>query len=396
VRAGRVKVRGEKGTVRAGRWMVRAGGVTARDGTAKKREVHVRLVMAAALCLVGAAAMPVGGAEQTMPAAPAAGTPAKSQEMTSVALPGAPADGVSLDYLAVDRARHRVWVPAGGTGSVVVIDTQSGEVRRVAPFPTKEVEWRGRKRIVGPSSATIGDGYVYVGDRADMSVCAIDAAALEKSGCVTLPGSPDGVVFVPRSKEVWVTTPRDNAIVVLDVSAPAAPKIAGRIALDGQPEGYAVDDARGYFYTNFEDADRTLRLDVATRKVIATWKPACGEEGPRGLALEPGGRWLMVACTDHVKVLDGEADGRIVSKLETGPGVDNIDYLPARRLCYAAASGAATLTLAHLDEKGGLASQASLPTARGARNAVASEDGVAYVADGPEGKILVVRPPAEK
>jgi hypothetical protein len=33
----------------------------------------------------------------------------------AIALPGAPADGVALDYLAVDRARHRVWVPAGGT-----------------------------------------------------------------------------------------------------------------------------------------------------------------------------------------------------------------------------------------------------------------------------------------
>ena len=33
----------------------------------------------------------------------------------SISLPGASADGVSMDYLAYDRSQHRVWVPAGNT-----------------------------------------------------------------------------------------------------------------------------------------------------------------------------------------------------------------------------------------------------------------------------------------
>src|SRR6267142_2053683 len=74
-----------------------------------------------------------------------------------IALPGAPDDGVILDYLAVDRARHRVWVPAGGTGNAIVIDTKSQKVDRIEKFPTAEVERRGKKRVVGLSSATIGD-----------------------------------------------------------------------------------------------------------------------------------------------------------------------------------------------------------------------------------------------
>jgi hypothetical protein len=126
--------------------------------------------------------------------------------------------------------------------------------------------------------------------------------------------------------------------------------------------------------------------------VTGTWKPACGEEGPRGLALETRTQLLMVACTDHVEVLAAGSDGRILSKIQTGAGVDNLDYLPAERSLYAAAAGAATLTLAHLDEQGALKLIASTPTAKGARNAVVTDDGVAYIADGPEGKILVVRP----
>jgi DNA-binding beta-propeller fold protein YncE len=273
-----------------------------------------------------------------------------------------------------------------------VIDTRTQEISRVENFPVAEVERNGRKRRMGPSSASLGDGVVYIGDRADSSVCAVDAATLERRGCATLPSMPDGVAFVAATKEVWVTTPRDRTIVILDVKTPSAPRIAGRIPLDGDPEGYAVDDVHGFFYTNLEDKDRTLQIGLAARKVGATWMPACGEEGPRGLALSEDGRFLMVACTDHIETLAASGDGRILSKLETGAGVDNLDFLPARRQVYAAASGAATLTVARLDENGGLLRVASSPTAKGARNAVVTDEGVAYVADGPEGKILIVRP----
>ena len=324
---------------------------------------------------------------------PEAATPAAANpEVFPIALPGAPADGVSLDYLAIDRGRHSVWVPAGGTGNAVVIDTKTQTIRKVEKFATKEVERRGQKRMVGLSSATVGDGVVYVGNRADSSVCALDAKTLDRGGCVTLTGSPDGLAFIARAKEVWVTTPHDQAIVILDVSKPASPKIAGSFKLEGDPEGYAVDDKAGLFYTNLEDKDRTLRIDVATRKVTATWMPACGEDGPKGLAIEPKGHFLMVACPEHVEVLDAGKDGAILSKLDTGDGVDNIDYLLERRALYVAAGRAGKLTVAHLDEKGVLTSTTTVATAMGARNAVVSEDGTAYLADGHDGKILVVRP----
>ncbi len=324
--------------------------------------------------------------QATTPAAPTA-----AADLTAVALPGAAAGGVALDYLAIDRARHRVWVPAGGTGNVDVIDTKTRELKPIEKFPTVEVERQGRKRRIGPSSATVGEGFVYVGNRADSSVCAIDAASLERAGCVTMPSSPDGLAYVALTHEVWVTTPRDNTIVVLDVSAPRTPKIAGSFKLEGAPEGFAVDDAHGVFYTNLEDKDRTLRIDVKTRKIVSTWLPACGEDGPRGLAIEPAQQLLVVACPDHVEVMDAGKDGRILSKLDTGAGVDNIDYLSSPRTVYAAAGGAAMLTVAHLDEKGVLEQTSQRPTAKGARNAVVTDDGDAYVAVGPEGKILVVK-----
>jgi DNA-binding beta-propeller fold protein YncE len=153
-------------------------------------------------------------------------------------------------------------------------------------------------------------------------VCAVDASTLARGSCVTIPASPDGVAYVASTHEVWVTTPRTKSIYILDVTTPSGPKLAGNFTLEGEPEGYAVDETHGVFYTNLEDKDRTLRIDIKTRKVTSTWLPACGEDGPKGLAIEPAEQLLVAACPDHVEVIDAGKDGKILSKLDTGAGVD--------------------------------------------------------------------------
>src|SRR6266571_3568687 len=122
----------------------------------------VMRVQSGGLALVAALAAVFAAEPSTVPAASApSGTGSK---VISLVLPGAPPDGVVLDYLAVDRERHHVWVPAGGTGNTDVIDTRTQEIRRVEKFPTAEVARRGKKRMVGPSSATVGEGVIYVGN----------------------------------------------------------------------------------------------------------------------------------------------------------------------------------------------------------------------------------------
>ena len=323
--------------------------------------------------------------------------PAKAGELTvhPLALPGAPATGgVFMDYIAYDRAHHRLWVPAGNTGSVDVVDTATEKVTRVEGFPTAEFERGGTKRTVGPSSATVAEGVVYVGNRGDSGVCAVDAASLQKGACLKLESMPDGVAYVSATKEVWVTTPRDKSLAILDASNAGTLTLKARVSLEGSPEGYAVDDGRGIFYTNLEDKDRTLSIDVRSRTVTSTWQPECGEEGPRGLGIDTRGNFLMVACTGGVHVLDAGHDGKILSRIETGAGVDNIDYVPSRHELYVAAGRAAKLTVARLDDQGRLSAVASVDTAAGARNAVATEDGVAYLTHSPEARLLVVEPAA--
>jgi len=348
-------------------------------------------VILAAGCSNGHSSPPSMAKSETPAAALPPAAPALA--VRGIDLPGATADGVYMDYLAYDRAGHRVWVPAGNTGSVDVIDTRSDTLTRIDGFPTAEMERRGKKRTVGPSSATVGDGVVYVGNRADSKVCAIDAATLKLAGCTQLASMPDGLQYVARTREVWVTTPRDNTVTILDVSDPRTPKAKTVLHLEGQPEGFAVDEPRGVFYTNFEDKDRTLTLDLASKQVTRTWEPHCGEDGPKGIAVDHASNQVLVACADHVVVLDAEHGGAELARIDTGDGVDDIGYVEARHEVFVGAARAGKLTVARLDPAAHtLTAVAVVPTADGARNAVATEDGVAYLTDAREGKILVVEP----
>jgi hypothetical protein len=326
-------------------------------------------------------------ARRNAPAIP--GPPAGVRE---IPLPGASPTGVSLDYLAYDGARRRVWIPAGETGTVVVLDVPNDHLAVVSGFATAEVERHGVRRRVGPSSATVGEGTIYVGNRADSSVCAIDAVSLRRGPCVTLASTPDGLAYVASRKEVWVTTPRDHSITILDAASARSLTVAGKIPLDGAPEGYAVDDAQGVFYTNLEDRDRTLAIKVARRQVTSTWQPGCGAAGPRGLAIDHTLHMLVVACTDHLVALDVADDGAVRSSLPVGDGIDNIDLVASRHEAYAAASRAATLTIVGLDAQGHLSRRATVATRAGARNAVAADGNVAYLTAAAEGQILAVTP----
>ena len=66
-------------------------------------------------------------------------------------VPGANGAAVLMDYIAFDPATHLVWVPAGNTGGVAVIDPSGGAARRIDGFVTAEMGTGERRRKVGPA-----------------------------------------------------------------------------------------------------------------------------------------------------------------------------------------------------------------------------------------------------
>ena len=308
-----------------------------------------------------------------------AGAPAQSANYSvrTLALPDNNMGDIGMDYITYDAATNSVWVPGGNTGAVNVIDAATGKVRQVTGFPTKEVEVGGGKRVVGPSGVTVGAGVVYIGSRGDSSICAVNSRTLARGACGHIDSTPDAVVYIPTTKEVWVSSPSDKTIRILDGKTL---KEKTKLTFEGAPEGYAVDAKNGRFYTNLEDKDRTLVIDPKTRKTIATWEPGCGKDGPRGLQVDPAAGHLIVACTTLAKVLDTAHDGAVLSQVDTGAGLDDMGYSPVTHMLYLGAGTAAKLTIAKVDEKGQLSVVATVPTQTGVRNAVVAKDGTVYMA----------------
>jgi DNA-binding beta-propeller fold protein YncE len=332
-----------------------------------------------------ASAKPKGDADQS-----------QSYGVRTLMLPDNNTGDVSMDYIAYDRTTNSLWVPGGNTGAVDVVDAATGKVRQISDFATKEVEGRGGKRILGPTSVSIGEGVVYIGNRGDSTVCAFNSTSLTKGACGHLDATPDGVSFVALTKEVWVTTPGEKSIRVLD--SKTLEQKGDKLTFEGNPEGYAVDPKRGRFYTNMEDKDRTLAIDLKTRKTIATWHPNCGKGGPHGIGLDVPAGHLVIACDALAEVMDVGHDGAILSMVDTGDGMDDIHYEPATHMVYAGAARVAKLTIARLDEKGYLTVVAQVPTQMGARNATVSKVGTVFLAHGGQAKLnaLVVVSPTKK
>ncbi|MBS2022783.1 MAG: hypothetical protein JST92_10255, partial [Deltaproteobacteria bacterium] len=277
-------------------------------------------------------------------ASPLAATPLVAKPL---ALPGGPP--VSMDYLAFDASTGRLWIPAGSTGRIDVLDTATGKLEGIGGLATKA----NGERVMGVSSAFAGDGLVFVGSRADASLCAYDAKTLAKKSCLTLASNPDGVAYVSTTHEVWVTLPRADSLAIVGNQGGVL-SLSATMKLEGGPEGYAVDAASGTFFTNLEDKDKTLAIDVKARKVVSTWAPECGAEGPRGLAFDGAHQRLYVACTTGLRVLDLARNGALAGKLETGAGADNIDYLASRDQVFIASGKEGKLTIARAAKDGSL------------------------------------------
>jgi DNA-binding beta-propeller fold protein YncE len=317
------------------------------------------------------------GAARTVP------TPASQSGPLSFALPGASGD-VTVDFIGYERPRDRVWIPVGDTGSVDVFDVKQRTFARVDGFETKPRDAHGRKRMMGPSSIAFGDGVAFVGNRATNQICMIDEAALKLGACATLASPPDAVSYVAATREVWATTPKDESITILDSGL----QKQDVVKFGGETEAYAIDGARRVYYTNLENKNVTLAIDIASRTIKATWPLSCAD-GPRGLAFDSARNFVYVACTDGVEVRDAAHDGRLLAKLETGTGVDLIDYFEPTRSLYIAAGKAAQLTIATVDDAGHATVAETIATSLGVRNAVVGETGAAYAVDPPHARLNV-------
>ena len=141
-----------------------------------------------------------------------------------------------------------------------------------------------------------------------------------------LGASPDYVRFVAATREVWVTEPDAERIEIFafgNDGIPAA-KSVGVITVKGGPESLVIDSRHGRAYAHLWKGE-TVAIDLTrTWRIRRHWKNGC--RGSRGIALDESRGFLFAGCAEGAAVVLSVDDGRELSHVSSGDGVDIIDY----------------------------------------------------------------------
>jgi DNA-binding beta-propeller fold protein YncE len=304
----------------------------------------------------------------------------------TISLPGGEA-GIGFDDLQFSSSLNKVLVPGGRTGNLCLIDSKDQSLSVISGFSEKADYSSGHGD--GITSVDEGEGVLYVTDRSSLRLNVVDIASKSIIARADLAGGPDYVRFVAPTKEVWVTEPEKDRIEIFTLPAnkKTAPVHSEFISIPGGPEALVVDKTRGKAYTHLWKKE-TVTIDLKSHKVISTWPNGC--EGSRGIALEESKGLLYVGCAEGKAVaLDLTQNGKQISSISSGSGVDIIAYNPKLSHLYLPGGKSATMAILGVSESGDLSLLGTVETAQGSHCVTTDLNGNVYVCDPHKGQLLL-------
>lgn len=296
--------------------------------------------------------------------------------------------GIGFDDIGYLAALHRVIVPAGATGNVVLIDPLAHALTIIPGVSAAPAGHATRRE--GTSSAVYAEGYLFASDHDPAAVVTIDPRSRKIVARTPLQGEPDYVRYVARTREIWVTEPDRQQIQVFRFSASPKPVLTPEttIAIQGGPESLETDDPRNRAYANLWKG-KTVALELTTHRVLAEWPNTC--QGSRGLALDNAHDHVFVACSEGKVVTLAPGDhGKILAAVSAGAGIDIIRYSPKLHHLYVPGARSATLTIFDAAPSGKLQPLSVYRTAEHAHCVTDDDDGHVFVCDPRAGAILTI------
>ncbi len=242
-----------------------------------------------------------------------------------IALPG---DG-GYDYMAIDEANRHLFVSHGTAFNVIDLDTEK---------PIAVID--GLKGVHGIAIVNeVNKG--FISDGKANAVVVVDLTTFKVIKTIPLKETDeDGIIYDPFSKKVFVFNGDSKSTCVID---PQTMTFVKTIELGGGPE-FAVADGKGLIFNNLEDLNSLKVIDTKTMAVKATYPLSpCG--GPTGIAYDPATDRLFTGCRTNkgLSVVDA-ANGKVITTLPIGAGIDAVVYDPADHLIFVSC-GDATATI---------------------------------------------------
>lgn len=230
------------------------------------------------------------------------------------------------DYLALDPSAPRLYVTH--STRVDVLDTGSGKVVGAI------TGLKGTHGVVFDTGK-----YGYISDGKASAVVVFDRGSLQTVSSIPVGTNPDGMVYEPVTKTVWVFNGGSKNVSVIDT---ATQKVVATIDLGGRPE-FPVADGKGIIFDNLEDKNAIARLDASAKKLTATW-PLKECDSPSGLAIDTAAGHLFSVCDGKKMAVVDAKTGKVLANPAIGDGPDAAGYDPEHKLAFSS-NGDATLTV---------------------------------------------------
>jgi DNA-binding beta-propeller fold protein YncE len=259
--------------------------------------------------------------------------------------------GSGWDYLFAEPESHRLYVTHGT--KVMVIDTETDKV------VGEILDTPGVHGFVAVPA--LKRGFSSNGQENKSSI--VDLESLKTIEKVATGPNPDALLYEPKSGEIWTFNGRGQSATAYD--AKTGKVVAASIPLNGKPETGVADPEANRIYVNLEKENEIAVLDIKEHKLITRWPIAPGASAT-GMAIEPALHRLIVGCGNSKMLLLDSTNGKVVSIVDCGQGVDAAAYDPGTHLAFVSAGGSGTVTVTKL-EADKLTVVQTLTTERGAR-----------------------------
>jgi DNA-binding beta-propeller fold protein YncE len=254
------------------------------------------------------------------------------------------------DYVVPDPPHHRVFI--GRSNRVMVVDMNDGHLIG---------EITGINGAHGTAlAAGMERGFATSGD--DSSVVMFDSKTYKTLLRIPAAEDADAIIYDPASKRVFTFNGDAGSSTVID---PRRGTRITNIPLGGKPE-YGQSAGDGMVYANLTDSSQVVEIDAKNLRVTRRWSTApC--KNPVSMAIDTRHQRLFSGCRSGVMAISDYKNGRLITTLPIGRGVDGAGYDPVKRDAYAS-NVDGTLTVIHQDTPDTYHVVENVQTAPGGRN----------------------------
>jgi hypothetical protein len=256
----------------------------------------------------------------------------------------------SWDYLNVDTAANRLFISR--QDRFMVVDLASGKL--VGEIP-------GLNAAHGAAFAyTAGHGFLSSGR--DSTVTMFDLKTLKVLTRTIAAVDDDAILYDPFSRHVFTFNGDANSATALDA---VTGRNLGSVALGGKPE-FGATGGDGKLYVNISDKAEIVEISAAHLTVTRRWSIApC--QSPSGLAIDQAHHRLFSVCGNAVMAISNTVDGKLVTTVPIGAGVDATSFDSGTQLAFASNGRDGTLTVVHEDSPDKYSVAATIKTQAGSK-----------------------------